>query len=657
MFGIRSSPGAARFYFLIATMPQNMIAVAGKFARKLALVLALAMLASSSAQQRPNDSTQKKPFYLPKNPVAAAYVLGRLSNQELIEAPRSESVYAALLQRKGLDKKFRLEALDGLAKARNTDPLTELIAGLGELDKKGEEAAPVLRELSSLLLTRASEDLAARRQALENLSAQAQGAATRQIAFAGIITADKSLEPLWKHAEADEAKLADVVLAIPLVRDPSLRTQANARIDPFLDRADQPELRRAAIAAVASIPGREAEKFKKLAAMTRSGTEVPAALASLQRIPKKLWPADSISSLAESVLKYLEAVPTTDRTQPDFINAVQFATDLASSLPSEPGKAMSKILRGLGVRVIVIRTLHEQMLYDKQLIVIEADKPVEILFENDDTMPHNLVVVLPGAVEEIGLASETMPPVADAHGRLYVPASSKVLHATRLLLTGEEEKLSFTAPDQPADYSYVCTFPGHWRRMAGILRVVNDLEEYLATHAEPVAPPATEWKVSDLAPDLDQPGSGRNLPQGKQLFTALACAQCHKLGANGYAFGPDLTDVFQRWKGDRAGVLGELIEPSKVINDRYRNFEFELKNGESLSGLIVKEDATSVTIQAGASDALIQTLRKADIKERKPQASSLMPMGLLNQSTKEQILDLLAFLESGGQADPAGHRH
>ncbi|MBI2948946.1 MAG: c-type cytochrome [Verrucomicrobia bacterium] len=609
------------------------------------------------AQESQSDSAAKKPFYLPKNPVAAAYVLGRLSNPELIEAPRSEFVYVALLQRQGLDKKYRLEALEGLAKTRNTDTLTELIAGLGELDKKGEESAPVLRGLAALLLSRSSEELASKRQALENLSAQAQEAATRQIAFAGIITADKSLDPAWKSLEATAPKLADLVLAVALVRDTALRTRASSKVEPLLNSGDQPELRRAAITAMASIPGREPDTFKKLAAMIRLGTEVQTALASLQRIPKKLWPSDEITPLAESVLKHLEAVPATDRTQPEFVTAVQFATDLASLLPAEQGKAMSKILRSLGVRVVVIRTLHEQMLYDQQLIVVEAGKPVEILFENDDTMPHNFVVVMPGAVEEIGMASETMPPEPDAQGRLYVPASAKVLHATRLLLTGEKDKLSFTAPDQPADYSYVCTFPGHWRRMAGTLKVVKDLEEYLASHTEPVTPQTTEWKISDLAPDLDKMGSGRNLARGKQLFTELACAQCHKLGTHGYAFGPDLTDVFQRWKDDRIGVLGELIEPSKVINERYRNFEFELKNGDSVAGLIVKEDEASVTIQSGSSEALIQILRRADIQTRKPQGSSLMPMGLLSQCSKEQILDLLAFIRAGGKTEASGQHH
>ena len=73
-------------------------------------------------------------FFLPHNPVAAAYVLGRLSNRELLDAPRSEFVYVALLERKGLEKKFRLEALEGLDALRHTERVTELLKGIEDLD-------------------------------------------------------------------------------------------------------------------------------------------------------------------------------------------------------------------------------------------------------------------------------------------------------------------------------------------------------------------------------------------------------------------------------------------------------------------------------------------------------------------------------------------
>src|SRR6266581_8368816 len=92
------------------------------------LFLAVVLLARSAAQLRPQEP--KTSFFLPQNPVAAAYVLGRLSNQELIAAPRSEFVYVALLQRAGLDRNYRLEAMAGLAALHHTDSLTELLAAM-----------------------------------------------------------------------------------------------------------------------------------------------------------------------------------------------------------------------------------------------------------------------------------------------------------------------------------------------------------------------------------------------------------------------------------------------------------------------------------------------------------------------------------------------
>jgi hypothetical protein len=64
--------------------------------------------------------------------------------------------------------------------------------------------------------------------------------------------------------------------------------------------------------------------------------------------------------------------------------------------------------------------------------------------------------------------------------RQYVPASNKVLLASGLLQPRQSERLSFTAPTRPGVYPYVCTYPGHWRRMYGALYVVEDLDEYLA---------------------------------------------------------------------------------------------------------------------------------------------------------------------------------
>src|SRR5438445_6730258 len=148
--------------------------------------LGFVWLFCSSAVFSAEAATQQTNFFLPQNPVAAAYVLARLSNQELIAAPRSEFVYVALVQRPGLDRKYRIEALQGLATIRHTDPLSELMRSLSELDKKGETTQDALRDLLPILLESKPVELASKRETLINLAAQSQLGVTRDIGFAAL---------------------------------------------------------------------------------------------------------------------------------------------------------------------------------------------------------------------------------------------------------------------------------------------------------------------------------------------------------------------------------------------------------------------------------------------------------------------------------------
>ncbi|MEY5026697.1 MAG: hypothetical protein RLZZ244_2225 [Verrucomicrobiota bacterium] len=102
---------------------------------------------------------------------------------------------------------------------------------------------------------------------------------------------------------------------------------------------------------------------------------------------------------------------------------------------------------------------------------VKAGAPVRLLFENPDLMQHNLVLVAPGAEEEVGLLADQMATKPDGLTKHFVPESPKVLHATALVNPAGRAELSFTAPKQPGSYPFLCTFPGHWRVMKGVLVV------------------------------------------------------------------------------------------------------------------------------------------------------------------------------------------
>jgi azurin len=86
-------------------------------------------------------------------------------------------------------------------------------------------------------------------------------------------------------------------------------------------------------------------------------------------------------------------------------------------------------------------------------------------------MLHNLVLVTPGAMEEVGQLADSMAAQPDAQAKGFVPDSKKVLFATALVAPNGKAELRFVAPKEPGSYPYLCTFPGHWRIMQGHLVV------------------------------------------------------------------------------------------------------------------------------------------------------------------------------------------
>lgn len=122
--------------------------------------------------------------------------------------------------------------------------------------------------------------------------------------------------------------------------------------------------------------------------------------------------------------------------------------------------------------VLDLGVVINEMKYDQSELVVEAGQSVEIVFNNTDFMQHNLLILNPGSLEEVGAAADLLATEQDAAERNYVPDSQNILYSTALVNPNSSVSLRFTAPDKPGEYPFVCTFPGHWRQMNGILKVV-----------------------------------------------------------------------------------------------------------------------------------------------------------------------------------------
>ncbi|MEJ7692682.1 PVC-type heme-binding CxxCH protein [Daejeonella sp.] len=136
------------------------------------------------------------------------------------------------------------------------------------------------------------------------------------------------------------------------------------------------------------------------------------------------------------------------------------------SVTTSPGSVSS-------VTVISIKVVPDMMQYDKKLFTVKAGQKITIDFQNPDGMQHNLVIIKPGSLPKVGAAADAMLRDPKAAEKNYVPEIPEVLQWIKLLNSEESFQLTFTVPGQPGDYPFVCTFPGHWRGMNGIMRVIK----------------------------------------------------------------------------------------------------------------------------------------------------------------------------------------
>lgn len=156
-----------------------------------------------------------------------------------------------------------------------------------------------------------------------------------------------------------------------------------------------------------------------------------------------------------------------------------------------------------------------------------------------------------------------------------------------------------------------------------------------------------DWKMEDLEPSLDQVSKGRSFASGKEAFAAAQCAQCHRFDNKGGAVGPELTAISSRF-GHR-DILESIIVPSKVISEQYQNMVITKKDGDDVTGRIVDENDKRIVVVVNPLTQTKVEVAKADIEKRTPSKISPMPTGLVNNLTKDEILDLIAYLESGGK--------
>ena len=199
--------------------------------------------------------------------------------------------------------------------------------------------------------------------------------------------------------------------------------------------------------------------------------------------------------------------------------------------------------------------------------------------------------------------------------------------------------------------------------MFGALSVVSNLaryeadpESYLSREEMRVRDPllnslrrSRQWTLDEFRDDLRRlDHRDNNFVVGRQLFRLTGCGGCHTLDSGGMSgVGPDLRRLPPR--DGPVEVLDSILNPSQKIDSRFRSSSILLRSGRRVTGLVVSEIAGEVELMENPlRPEDFTTINAAEIEARSESDLSMMPRGLLNSLTREEVLDLLTFVVSGG---------
>lgn len=598
--------------------------------------------------------------FLDKKRPIVEFQLARLPASRLLSIKRSTEdrkflpVYAEILRRKSVSRQDREESANALSVLNKSSVVTELQSNIGTLNWKDPTDRTVVKELASILLKQSADTLA-KHTADFRKATGATNEAVRAVALAGLVS-NGNQAMAWKIASRSPRGRQDMLAAVPMLLRQKLRAAQRDEVLECLNASQPLDVRRAAIVALASVPTDEKDNFHRVAPLVSNGRLRAAAVRTLSRIPKEFRSRADAQLIVTKLVGYAARTPAARRTTPNFLDAMQLADELLALLPAKAARESRNTLSKLVVRVVRIDTVHEEMRYNKPFFAVAAGRPVQLVLRNDDLMPHNLVICAPGKLRDVAMQAAELGPAINKQGRQYVPTSKDVLFATKTIPSHQQDVLTFTAPRKPGAYPYVCTFPNHWMRMYGVMVVVEDLDAWLAKPVKPADPLGLnrdfvkKWTMEDFEGDLSASLRGRSPLIGQKIFKDATCVLCHKLQNQGGAAGPDLAQVFERWKGKDIAVLREVLDPSHKIDPKYAAYTIVTDDGKVVTGIIVAQNQQSITVVTNAAKPKPHVIPRDEIDEMIKQSTSLMPKGIMDRFTRDEIFELLAYIKAAQTA-------
>lgn len=161
-----------------------------------------------------------------------------------------------------------------------------------------------------------------------------------------------------------------------------------------------------------------------------------------------------------------------------------------------------------------------------------------------------------------------------------------------------------------------------------------------------------DWKLDDLAAMAQAGLKHRDFENGRKMFGAALCFTCHRFDNQGGMTGPDLSGAGGRYSS--RDFLDQIVNPSKTINEQFVPTVIVTEDDEVITGMIVNLSGDSIMICTDPADPWKQQgVDRKKVVSMEPSKVSPMPTNLLALLTKDEILDLVAYVLSGGRPEHA----
>jgi glucose/arabinose dehydrogenase/azurin len=362
---------------------------------------------------------------------ANLYLLKLANAKELASLPQTPDVLTTMLTRPDIDANKKQEALSQLARVQKKGKVNVLLHAIRQEEQhKGEDGQSLgQEELIKLLLASQPSELKENGTELRNLINSDTSKVMQATGFAAVITAEQSDQSLQ---QAIQGKEAAYLAGIAMLTHADLKASFYKKVQDMAPKT----------------PALAYPLLMKItlenAAKTQSTKEL---VASLRTTPESIQNSEA------------------------FATAIRTMKNMVSGVPEKDRKTVLSMLENLGTIEIKLIAIEAKMAFDKNALTVPAGRAVTLVFENPDLMPHNVVILKPGTAQKVGEAADAMATLKDGFEKNFVPTMPEVLFATPLVNPGKTFRLDFKAPNEPGSYPFICSFPGHWRVMQGILTV------------------------------------------------------------------------------------------------------------------------------------------------------------------------------------------